>query len=276
MSIAQIETITPTVAKAYLEKNSNNRNINKSHVAFLAKELLDGNYQMNGQSIVIGKSGRLLDGQHRLTAVIRAGVPISAVVVHGVDEESFVTMDTGKPRGGADALTIAGAKFTNHMASAIRKIIEKFSQKRTAFDGTTCKLSNTEYTRFYQEHDEELLGLFEMAHAWVLKGNRVLSESDAMAFIVLLRDESNEIYDFLQEVITGIRLKDSSNAAQTCRKKLLDMGIAGMQIRESQKRDWVISAFRNYVKDKNISKIQIRNPMKFKAPKEPFFKRLIA
>jgi hypothetical protein len=259
----QIETITPAMAEGYLGRNFNNRNLTKSHVAFLKSELLAGNYKLNGQSIVIGTTGRLLDGQHRLTAVVETGVPIQSVVMHNVDEEAFTTIDTGKQRGGCDALHIHGAKNSKHLASAIRKILDKFGSRRRTVGSDTHKIGNTEYVDFYKKNRGDLDALFELAHAWVLKGSRILSESEVMAYVYLMRVEDDSAYEFIEEVVTGEKKNFKSNAAQTLRKKLIDTRLSGLTARDTQKRDWVLLAFRKYYNDRNVSKIMVRSPFRF-------------
>jgi len=263
MSNLQVETITPAKAKAYLGKNSSNRNLTRNHLAFLKSEILAGNFKLNGQSIVLGTTGRLLDGQHRLTAIVETGIPIQSVVMHDVDESVFTTIDTGKQRGGYDALHIHGAKNSKHLASAIRKVLDKFGSERRSIGTATHKVGNTEYVDFYKAHKNDLESLFELTHAWILRGSRVMSESEAMAYVYLMRSEDDLAYDFIEEVITGDRKNYDSNAAQTLRKKLIDTKLTGLTVRDTQKRDWVLTAFRHYYVGTNISKIVVRTPQRF-------------
>jgi hypothetical protein len=272
----RVETITPQVAKALLEKNTNNRNITKGHLAFLKSEMLSGNWQFNGQGIIVGASGRLLDGQHRLTAVVETGVSIDSLVLRGIDEAAFVTIDTGKHRGGADVLSIAGSKHGAHIASAIRKVIEQFGGSKKVQGRYSHRVGNTEYFEYFQKHTVELEDMFDMTHSWVLEGTRILSESDAMAFIILMRDENDSVYNFLEEVITGRIIKKDSNAGAVCRKKLLDTKIAGNQVREFQKKDWILYCFRKYNKEINFKNILIKEPQYFIKPKKSFFQKKVA
>ena len=73
-----IERIGPEAAKEMLECNVDNRSPKKSA---LAKALEDGEWQLNGETIVFSDTGRLIDGQNRLIAVIKTGVPIDTIVV---------------------------------------------------------------------------------------------------------------------------------------------------------------------------------------------------
>jgi len=275
MSNARIETITPDKAKAYLANNNNNRSINKMNLAFLKSEILAGNYQMNGQTIVISTSGKLLDGQHRLTAVVETGLPIESIVVNNVDEDTFVTMDTGKPRGGSDALDIHGVQNSKHIASAIRKIVQRFSHSHAYLDRVRYKISNPEFVKYYDKNAKELNDLYEMTHTWALQGNKVVSESDAMAFIFLLKVEGDEIYDFMEELLTGREINPNSNAAQVLRQKLIRNSFSGHRTLDTERRDLVIHSFRKYKNNHNIKKIMIRNPLEFIEGKKSFLERLV-
>jgi hypothetical protein len=104
--VASIEEISPQTATRWLRCNRLNRPVRRAHVAFLSREISDGLWQLNGQAIVISDSEDVLDGQHRLLAVIDAGIPIKSLVVYGVGKEAFKTIDTGAVRTGSDALSV--------------------------------------------------------------------------------------------------------------------------------------------------------------------------
>src|SRR6266568_3853923 len=104
--VAEVITIRPQDATEWLRCNKNNRPVRKRHVEFLAAEILAGNWQVNGQAIVIADNEEVLDGQHRLFAIIEAGKPIQSLVVYGITPEAFRTIDTGAKRTGADALAL--------------------------------------------------------------------------------------------------------------------------------------------------------------------------
>jgi hypothetical protein len=88
-----IETITPETAEDYLAANRGNRNIVQSHVAAMARDIAHGHWMFNAQPICFSRSGRLLNGQHRLSAVLEAGQPIEVMVMRGLPEEAFETYD---------------------------------------------------------------------------------------------------------------------------------------------------------------------------------------
>lgn len=63
---------------------------------------------MTGTAVQFGQSGRLVDGQHRLQAIIDSGITMRMLVVHGVDDSVFDVIDSGSRRTGADLLHIDG------------------------------------------------------------------------------------------------------------------------------------------------------------------------
>ncbi len=88
-----VETITPERAEEYLAANRGNRNIVQSHVAAMARDITNGQWMFNAQPICFARSERLLNGQHRLSAVLEAGQPIEVMVMRGLPEEAFETYD---------------------------------------------------------------------------------------------------------------------------------------------------------------------------------------
>ena len=96
---ASVELITPEIAEQIMQHNKHNprKKINQHVVAAYAEDMKRGNFFLNGESIVIDANGDLKDGQHRLLAIIKAGVSIYMMVVRGVDP-SITTWDYGRLR----------------------------------------------------------------------------------------------------------------------------------------------------------------------------------
>lgn len=112
--------ITPEIAKDLLgDDNEHQRNKSVSHVAFLANEMESGRWQMNGEPIIVSNTGRVLDGQHRLTACIKCGKSFKTIVVSGVPDECFKTIDTGMKRTTGNILQMAGVPNANAMAAGM-------------------------------------------------------------------------------------------------------------------------------------------------------------
>ena len=66
------ETITPELAAEFLKKNKSNRPLSSKHVIALAGSIERGEWMFTGESIKFSESDTLLDGQHRLSAIVMA------------------------------------------------------------------------------------------------------------------------------------------------------------------------------------------------------------
>lgn len=117
---SQVEVITPLVAEEYLASNTFNRPLKARAVAEMAEDMLHGRWVFNGDAIRFSSEGRLLDGQHRLSAIIESGTPIPFFVVRGLSDQAFTTIDAGKARTAAQVLALQGGTYNNVVSSAAR------------------------------------------------------------------------------------------------------------------------------------------------------------
>jgi hypothetical protein len=93
-----IETVDRAQAEAYLRQNSQNRRVVQSHVDAIARDIRSGRWMVNAQPICFARSGRLLNGQHRLLAVIAAEGAIEVPVVRGLPDAAYATYDAHAKR----------------------------------------------------------------------------------------------------------------------------------------------------------------------------------
>lgn len=105
-----VAQITPELAKHLLATtNHDNRPLKPAHVKMLSTALKNDEWMLNGETIAFSKSGRLLDGQHRLTACVNTGKAFQTVIIKGIeDEAAFGKIDTGKPRSVTDLMSLQG------------------------------------------------------------------------------------------------------------------------------------------------------------------------
>lgn len=119
----KIELITPELAKYYLTKNTKNRPLTKKIVNSYFIQMSNNNWKSTGQSISFDVKGNLIDGQHRLEAMIRANKSYEYVVVTDIEEDAFVCYDTGKKRSAKDCFSIEGIKNYTNTSSGIARYI---------------------------------------------------------------------------------------------------------------------------------------------------------
>lgn len=128
--------ISPDYAAALLRSNAGNRPISRPHVADLAAQMSANTFVFNGDSIRIDSSGALLDGQHRLSAIVASGVGQTMMIVRGLSRDSFATIDQNRRRSGADVVSVLGATQATAVAAATQAIVA-IEQGRVGFGGFT-------------------------------------------------------------------------------------------------------------------------------------------
>jgi hypothetical protein len=117
-----VEWIGPAQATEFLKSNTNNRNQKEHSILDYANDMRTGNWAFNGASICFDVNGTLLDGQNRLTAVVRSSTKQLFLVVRGLQPRTMTTIDTGSKRSPADAFKIAGlAEGSFNQLAAITK-----------------------------------------------------------------------------------------------------------------------------------------------------------
>ena len=122
---ATVEFISPEKARDLLGSNiEHQRKIAKVNLSRIESDLLNDRFKLNGEPIIIGKTGKLLDGQHRLCAAVNTVTGFWSVVVRGVEDEYFHIINVGKGRSLADLLKISGEVNCNNLACAISRVAE--------------------------------------------------------------------------------------------------------------------------------------------------------
>jgi len=116
---SQIEVITPEIAGDYLAQNTHNRVLQRPEVDRLAAAITADEWQLTHQGIAFDQAGRLVDGQHRLWAVVVAKRPVPMWVTRGVDPEAFPAVDIGRRRTSGDILGLRGEHDGRDLAAAL-------------------------------------------------------------------------------------------------------------------------------------------------------------
>jgi hypothetical protein len=88
--------------------NGMQRNLSANTVDRYAADMAAGMWKENGDAVRISASGKLVDGRHRLSAIIKSGCQIRAVVITGLDDIAIRTIDRGKRRTMRDVFRCAG------------------------------------------------------------------------------------------------------------------------------------------------------------------------
>jgi len=157
------EEITPEVASQYLEHNKANRNLKEARIDAIVRDMQGGRFLTTHQGIAFDKSGELVDGQHRLWAVIKAQTPVVMAVTRGVDERTKAVLDTGVKRTTADYLKLEGYDNRTILGAIARTAM--LYERGTPIGSYRAATSNAEVYEFLSEH-EEMVEAAELARTW--------------------------------------------------------------------------------------------------------------
>ena len=99
--------VTPQQAEAWLKGNTLNRDLRAAAVKKYARAMAAGQWELTPDGISFSPSGRILQGQHRLHAIVKSGCTVMMRVTYNVPESAYAKLDTGvirnlQDRTGAD------------------------------------------------------------------------------------------------------------------------------------------------------------------------------
>jgi hypothetical protein len=109
----RIMWVSPARAKAWLARNTHNRRLRDNPTTRIARDITNDAYVLNGETIKFADDGVLLDGQHRLEAVVVADKGVWMVVVMGLPRSAQHTVDRVQLRNIGDALRLKEPPETN-------------------------------------------------------------------------------------------------------------------------------------------------------------------
>lgn len=118
----ELVEITPELAHEWLGFNTHNRNVRQRVVLAYAADMTAGNWRWNGESVKFSADGTLLDGQHRLKAVVEAGIAVPMLVIRGLKNDAQETVDGGAKRKFADVLKLRDEPSPIALASICRRV----------------------------------------------------------------------------------------------------------------------------------------------------------
>jgi hypothetical protein len=117
--------VTPQLAAKMLAYNTLNRKLRTRHTADLAEDMDADRFVLTHQGVAFDTAGVLLDGQHRLQAMIDANTTLVLFVFVGIDPRARAFIDVHARRSNADVLTMGGVAVPNvaRVAAIVRTVL---------------------------------------------------------------------------------------------------------------------------------------------------------
>lgn len=115
------EDVTPQKAKTWLGTlYEGQRNIKKQIVKKFADDMKSGKWLRTGDTIKFDQNGKLIDGQHRLHAIVDSNRTQRILVVRGLPTKAYQHIDIGIKRTDADMFKFSGIKNSALVSAACR------------------------------------------------------------------------------------------------------------------------------------------------------------
>lgn len=258
--------MTPVEAKKLLDKNIGNRKLSSKWIQFYYQQMVQGDWLLTGDTIKIAEDGTLLDGQHRLSAIVKYNKPIDVVIAENVDKAAFQVLDTGKNRSAGEIIGIKGFKNPQKLAAAVRYILlfksGYFSNDYGA--GKKSTANNTQILAFV-ENTKEIHEVIEYT-AGIFKKFRFMPQSSlAMLYYVLSKKDQTRVDIFFDKYATGIELAESS-PIRVLRERLLKDISNKSKLKGRDKVALFIYAWNAFRQGKRVSSLLLQRNYKFPKP----------
>ena len=267
MPRSNFEVITPERAKQYLEHNTQNRPLSDIHVLALVNEMKKNNFHTTGESIKFAESGELLDGQHRLMAIVKSGIKQDMLVIRNLDNEAFKYMDTNKPRTASDVLGIEGFDNPKKLA-ATAKFAMNFNRGAGGyFDASlghsrgTFRITNAMISDFVNKNKKQLEESIKYGYC---KENNLVNKA-VLSGLHYILDKIDDVKadDFCHRLVHGTNLTKSSPIYLLRLRLIADMR-STKKLNPIIKMALICKAWNHYRNNKTVTNIT------WDSNKEPF------
>lgn len=209
---AEFVDVNPALAQAWLQRNDKNRSVKLVNQAKLVRSIQQNEFMFTGDTIKFAPCGRLLDGQHRLMAIVQSGTTQRLLVVFNVPEEAFHVIDRGVGRSNGDMLAQMGVTHANTVAAAARLAIS-YAEAR---GGDRHFMSVDILPHQVRDEVSDNESLYREAASLALRAHRTIPGSNKSSLaalyviVVKVRGRSDEVVDFIDGLATleGLRRGD--------------------------------------------------------------------
>lgn len=253
----EFKLITPDYAKKLLGNGKLNRDLRKGKIAKYAQDMQSGNwFAETGEAIKIGKSGKLIDGYHRLNAVTEANVAIYFTIAYDVPDEAMAYLDTGSARTARDIFKIREAANAHNVPSIIQSYYKLKRGSKTLNTNTqTITLNNSEIWEIYIQNPKYWNDLYNQTYNWYVGMYKSLAPSLIGGLYKYFSDiHSQMAFDFFQEVCMGENYTTTST--KLLRDRLLNEKVSVKKTTPMIKIALIIKAWNAYRVKKSIKQLK--------------------
>lgn len=235
---ATFELVTPEFAAIVLrDKNKNNRQIRTERVNQYVRDIKRGDWKVTHQGIAFDKEGNLIDGQHRLSAVVKANIPVYMMVCRNVDHQAAAVVDIGQKRTAGQNIQLTFGKTgqphltENSQTAGIRKLI-LFNDP----DRSGNSVSTLDYMVFSAKYEDHLRTVYNINHTSL--ANQKSADITAANLAALISGEQADVVTAANEAFgranaKGVdRNKYNVDAALKLRHYLDELRVSDLRVKK--------------------------------------------
>ncbi len=254
---AVITTLTPEAAQRLLANNTFNRPLRARRIQRIAKAITEGRWKFNGATIVVDKSGRLLDGQHRCHAVVSADTGIRTVLVTGVLPSVFDTIDQGAKRTGNDVFHLCGVTHPQIVSSSLTYVWQNRAGITEGTEGGSRGPDMDERISLF----DSLPG-YEGIVADVCRYQKFMSKLYPLPLLAgmyfLFQEKHKQAAQRFLTGFAGVHEEDSmKNPARLVREVFIDLQEQDYRIGRQAKAAYLKLAWNAFVSGQEVTEIQL-------------------
>ena len=255
---SEIVDITPGMAESWMEKNIRNRKLKRATIDAYARDMMAGNWKLTGDAIRFSPSGRLIDGQHRLLACMKADMPFRSFVLYGVADDAQNVIDTNVGRSAADILGLAGHRYAVRMAPALRLLRDIENGSTTPFNTTGSRRStNAEIMDVIARHPHFVASVALVDYAKP-QGSHPTTLIVLHYIATHFLDQPEEAGNFVNVFKSGVP-RYTGDAAHATRERLLRAKHERTRLSSSDQSMLMIQAWNNFHARRQVSQVKIPN-----------------
>lgn len=244
----RVMMITPELAKAMLQSNTMNRPLKKDQVLFYAEQMAMGKWRCNGEGIIFSDDGILLDGQHRLAAVIKSDTSQEMFVIRGVSKDYFATINTGKVRSSGDVFAIRGFKNYTNISAGVSHYLKMHKGICSGANKVICRISNDDILAEYEKHQELFIRIDNFA-ARCYNKLRMITRANIASYIAFLIIDKHHPEDRVLSFFTQLfNITPIDNQSVHCLREKLVRNMSGQYKMSPSYREAIIrKAWNDYI-----------------------------
>ena len=264
--------LTPGIALEWLKRNDANRPFSRDSARLLAAEMDHGYWRENGESIIFDTAGVLIDGQHRMQAVLNSGHEYLAPVITGIEPRVRPTVDTGKKRSGAQNLQMAGEKNASILSATLTlwKGYEARDLRAMTHPASSAPERRTTIPRIMEDLKAYPQLRLAVQQSRALRpagqGRSLIPASEvAMVWQAIISSGCSiaRAEEFLESVLSGYDLTEG-NPVIALRRRLIDQTGPGLKMDKRERLALILKTWQLW------STGQTRKVIKWESGSEPF------